>query len=101
VRECSPASSASAAAFSSCRRSSPSIAASSTILPTVCVGIWRQQRYGNVRWRPALIIGVASVAGVEAGVQIATSVPETTLRRLFAVLVFSVAASIAWRRRHA
>jgi uncharacterized membrane protein YfcA len=71
------------------------------ILPTVCAGIWRQQRYGNVRWRPALIIGVASVAGVEVGVQIATSIPETTLRRLFAVLVFAVAANIAWRRRHA
>jgi uncharacterized membrane protein YfcA len=71
------------------------------ILPTVGVGIWRQQRYGNVRWQAALIIGVASVAGVEAGVQVATSIPETTLRRLFAVLVFAVAANIAWRRRHA
>src|SRR5204863_42386 len=47
----------------------------------------------------AAIIGVASIAGVEAGVQIATSVPESTLRRLFAVLVFLVAANIAWRRR--
>jgi uncharacterized membrane protein YfcA len=65
------------------------------------VGIWRQQRYGNVRWQAGLIIGIASIAGVEAGVQIATSIPETTLRRLFAVLVFAVAANIAWRRRRA
>ena len=71
------------------------------IIPTVGAGVWRQQRYGNVRWRPALVIGVASIAGVEAGVQVATSLPETTLRRLFAVLVFAVAAKIAWRRRHA
>ena len=70
------------------------------ILPTVGAGVWRQQRYGNVRWQAALVIGVASVAGVEAGVQVATSLPETTLRRLFAVLVFAVAAIIAWRRRH-
>ena len=70
------------------------------ILPTVGAGVWRQQRYGNVRWQAALVIGVASVAGVEAGVQVATSLPETTLRRLFAVLVFAVAANIAWRRRH-
>jgi uncharacterized membrane protein YfcA len=69
------------------------------ILPTVGAGVWRQQRYGNVRWQAALVIGVASVAGVEAGVQVATSLPETTLRRLFAVLVFAVAANIAWRRR--
>jgi uncharacterized membrane protein YfcA len=71
------------------------------ILPTVGAGIWRQQRYGNLRWKAALIIGIASIAGVEAGVQVATSIPETTLRRLFAILVFAVAANIAWRRRHA
>ncbi len=70
------------------------------ILPTVAAGIWRQQRYGNVRRQAALIIGIASIAGVEAGVQLATSLPETTLRRLFAALVFAVAANIAWRRRH-
>jgi hypothetical protein len=70
------------------------------ILPTVGAGVWRQQRYGNVRWRAALVIGVASVVGVEAGVQVATALPESTLRRLFAVLVFAVAANIAWRRRH-
>ena len=70
------------------------------ILPTVGAGVWRQNRYGNVRWRAALVIGLASIAGVEVGVQVATSLPETTLRRLFAVLVFAVAANIAWRRRH-
>jgi uncharacterized protein len=69
------------------------------ILPTAGAGIWRQQRYGNVEWRAAIVIGIASVAGVEAGVQVATSLPETTLRRLFAALTFLVAASIAWRRR--
>ena len=69
------------------------------ILPTAGAGIWRQQRYGNVRWQAALIIGVASILGVEGGVQLATALPETTLRRLFALLVFAVAANIAWRRR--
>ena len=69
------------------------------ILPTAGAGIWRQQRYGNIEWRPAVVIGVASVVGVEVGVQVATSLPETTLRRLFAALVFLVAANIAWRRR--
>ena len=70
------------------------------ILPTVGAGIWRQQRYGNVRWQSAAVIGIASVIGVEGGVQLATALPETTLRRLFAALVFGVAANIAWRRRH-
>ena len=33
------------------------------ILPTVAAGIWRQQRYGNVRWRSSLVLGLASIAG--------------------------------------
>jgi uncharacterized membrane protein YfcA len=69
------------------------------ILPTVAVGAWRQSGYGNVRWRTALALGVTSVAGAVAGVQIATSLPEDTLRRLFALLLLAVAAQLAWRSR--
>jgi uncharacterized membrane protein YfcA len=69
------------------------------ILPTVAAGTWRQRRYGNVRWRSALVLGLSSIAGVEAGVQIATSLPEDTLRRLFALLLLGVAAQLAWRSR--
>jgi uncharacterized protein len=69
------------------------------ILPTVAVGAWRQNAYGNVRWRTALALGVASIAGAVAGVQIATSLPEDTLRRLFALLLLAVAAQLAWRSR--
>jgi uncharacterized membrane protein YfcA len=71
------------------------------ILPTAAVGTWRQRRYGNVRWRAALILGIAAVAGVEAGVQIAESLPQDVLRRLFAVLVLAVAAQVAWRAARA
>ena len=67
------------------------------ILPPVIVGTWRQQRYDNVRWRPALIIGLSAVAGVEGGVQIAEALPEHALRRLFGVLMLAVAAQIAFR----
>ncbi len=67
------------------------------ILPTVAVGAWNQRRYGNLRVRTAAIIGVVSVVGVEVGARIATSVPEDTLRRLFAVLLVAVAAQLAWR----
>jgi uncharacterized membrane protein YfcA len=66
------------------------------VVPTAGVGTWRQARYGNLRLRPALIIGAASVGGVEIGVQIATSLPEHVLRRLFGVLLVVVAARIAW-----
>jgi len=73
------------------------------ILPAAAVGAWRQERYGNVRWRPALIIGVASVVGVEVGVQLAEALPEDVLRRLFGVLMLVTAAQIARvaLRRHA
>ena len=67
------------------------------IIPTVFVGVWRQQRYGNVRWRPAVILGVASIAAAVGGAQVALSLPEGTLRKLFAVLLIGTAAQIAWR----
>jgi uncharacterized protein len=65
------------------------------ILPAVVAGAWQQQRYGNVRWRAAGVIGVASVVGVEAGVRVADALAEDTLRRLFALLLFVVAAQVA------
>jgi uncharacterized membrane protein YfcA len=67
------------------------------ILPTAAAGTWRQRRYGNVRWRAALMVGLAAIAGVEAGVQIAEALPEHALRRLFGLLMLAVAAQLAWR----
>jgi uncharacterized protein len=67
------------------------------IIPTAFVGAWRQTRYGNVNWRASLIIGLAAVGGVEAGVQIAESLPQHALRRLFGVLMLITAAQVAWR----
>lgn len=69
------------------------------ILPTVAAGTWRQRRYGNVRGRDALVLGLTSILGAVAGVQIATALPELVLRRLFAVLLLGVAAQLAWRAR--
>ncbi|HVM57202.1 MAG TPA: sulfite exporter TauE/SafE family protein [Gaiellaceae bacterium] len=69
------------------------------IIPTVIVGVWRQQRYGNVRWRSATTIGVASIAATVAGAQVAETLPEATLRKLFAVLLLVTAGQIAWRAR--
>lgn len=69
------------------------------ILPTVAAGTWRQASYGNVRWKPALGLGLTSVAGVVVGAQVALSLPEDVLRRLFAVFLLAVAAQVAWRAR--
>jgi uncharacterized protein len=67
------------------------------ILPAVLAGAWRQQRYGNVDGRAALLVGLGSVAGVAGGVELAKALPEDVLRRLFAVFMLVVAASLAWR----
>lgn len=69
------------------------------IIPTVLVGVWRHNRYGNVRWKPAAVIGLASVGAAIGGAQVAESLPESTLRKLFAVLMLLTAAQIAWRSR--
>ena len=69
------------------------------ILPTVLVGAWNQRRYGNLRVRTGIVVGVSSVVGVEIGARLVTALPETTLRRLFGVLLFAVAAQLAWRAR--
>jgi uncharacterized protein len=69
------------------------------ILPTVVAGTWHQHRYGNVHLRPALLIGLVAVVGVQAGALVAIALPEDVLRRLFGLLMLGVAAQLAWRAR--
>jgi uncharacterized membrane protein YfcA len=71
------------------------------MVPVVVVGAWRQHAYGNVRWRPALVIGIASSAGVAGGALVADALPESVLRRLFACLLLFVAARLVWSSRRA
>jgi uncharacterized membrane protein YfcA len=42
---------------------------------------------------------VASIAATVGGAQVAVALPESTLRKLFAVLLLVTAAQIAWRAR--
>ena len=69
------------------------------IIPTALVGTWRQTRYGNVRWRGALVIGVAAAVAAQGGVAVAESLSGPTLRKLFAGFLALVAVQIAWRAR--
>jgi uncharacterized membrane protein YfcA len=71
------------------------------VLPTVAAGAWNQRRYGNLRVRSAAVVGVASIVGVLAGASIAIALPESTLRKLFALLLLVVAARLAWRAHRA
>jgi uncharacterized membrane protein YfcA len=67
------------------------------IVPTAAVGTARQRSFGNLRLRAALLVGGVSVLGAELGVQIATKLDESLLRRLFGVLLLAVAAQLAFR----
>jgi uncharacterized membrane protein YfcA len=69
------------------------------IIPTVAAGTWRNVHYGTVHARTALVIGLASVLGVQIGVLVAHSLSEVTLKRLFAAFMLVTAAQIAWRAR--
>ena len=69
------------------------------ILPTVLAGSWNQRRYGNLRVRSAVVVGLASIVGVEIAARVVVELPEDTLRRLFAVLLFAVAVQLVWRTR--
>jgi uncharacterized protein len=65
------------------------------MIPVVALGAWRQHSYGNVRWRPAAVVGVASAAGVAGGALLADALSDATLRRLFAALVVVIAVHLA------
>jgi uncharacterized membrane protein YfcA len=65
------------------------------IVPTAIVGAWRQDRYGNVRWRDAMFIGVLSAGGALAGVALANVLPERTLELLFAAVMLLAAFQLA------
>jgi uncharacterized membrane protein YfcA len=69
------------------------------ILPTVLVGAWRQHRYGNVRWKASLVLGIAGIGGVVAGGFVAESLSGGVLRRLFAAMLLLTAAQLAWKAR--
>jgi uncharacterized membrane protein YfcA len=67
------------------------------MLPVVAVGTWRQRAYGNVRLRPALVLGIGGVAGVVVGGFLATSLSDEALERLFALLLLAVAVQLIAR----
>jgi uncharacterized membrane protein YfcA len=67
------------------------------IVPVAIVGTYRQDRYGNVQRRDALILGLLSVAGAAGGVALANALTGTVLRDAFAALMLLVAAQLVHR----
>jgi uncharacterized protein len=65
------------------------------IVPVAIVGTVKQDGYGNVRRRDAIVMGLLSVAGAAAGVTLANALSGTVLRVGFALLMVFVAIQLA------
>jgi len=67
------------------------------IVPVALLGTYRQDRYGNVQRRDALLLGLMSVAGAAGGVALANALSGAFLRDAFAALIMLVAAQLVRR----
>ena len=61
------------------------------IVPVAAVGAWRQHRYGNVRVRDGLVIGLLAIPGALAGVVLVNALPERAIEYAFAALLIWIA----------
>jgi uncharacterized membrane protein YfcA len=67
------------------------------IVVVALVGAARQNAYGNLNLRDALVIGVLSPLGVLIGVIVANEVPQRALELSFAALVLFIAYGLVRR----
>jgi uncharacterized membrane protein YfcA len=67
------------------------------IVPVAIVGTLRNNRYGTVCPRDALVLGLLSVAGAAAGVVLANLLSGAALRDAFAALILLVAVQLVRR----
>ena len=67
------------------------------IVIVALVGAFRQNSYGNVNVRAALVVGALSPLGVLLGVVVANAVSERTLQLSFAVLALFIAYRLVRR----
>jgi uncharacterized protein len=71
------------------------------IVVVAIVGAYRQNGYGNVRLREALIVGALSPLGVLVGVALANQISERALQLSFAALALFMAVQLVRRARSA
>ena len=67
------------------------------VVVVAAVGAWRQKRYGNLRLRDGIVIGVLSPLGVLAGTVLANSISERALALSFAAVQLYFAYRLARR----
>jgi uncharacterized membrane protein YfcA len=64
------------------------------IVPVALVGALRQDRYGNVRRRDGVLLGLFSIAGAAGGVAIANAVSGKDLQVGFALFTLLIAVEL-------
>jgi uncharacterized protein len=64
------------------------------IVPVALVGAWNQRRYGNVRVRDGILVGILAIPGAIAGVALVNVLPERAVELGFAGLMLLVAAQL-------
>jgi len=67
------------------------------IIPVALAGAANQQRYGNLRLRDAVVLGVLAIPAAILGVAIVNAIPERTVEVLFALLMLFVAGQLVRR----
>jgi uncharacterized membrane protein YfcA len=67
------------------------------IVVVALVGAYRQNAYGNLNLRDALVIGILSPLGVLIGVVVSNEVPQRVLELSFAALVLFIAYGLVRR----
>jgi uncharacterized membrane protein YfcA len=67
------------------------------IVPVALLGAYRQHKYGNVRWRDGMVVGVLAVPSAALGVVIVNAVPERAIEIAFALFQLFVAYQLARR----
>jgi uncharacterized membrane protein YfcA len=67
------------------------------IIPVALVGAASQRRYGNLRLREAIVLGLLAVPGAIGGVAIVNAIPQRLTEVLFALLMLYVAFQMVRR----
>ena len=67
------------------------------IVPVALLGAWRQGRYGNLRLRDGILVGLLAPPGILIGTTVANEVSERALELGFAALQLFFAVSLARR----
>ena len=69
------------------------------IIPVALVGAVRQHRYGNVRLRDGIVVGVLAVPAATLGVALVNALPERAIELGFAAVQVFVAGQMILRTR--